>query len=607
MVSQTIDSYNSIRIQLQSFLRIDPLTPVSTAPMPTDTDANSGVNGISKRKSKISKHAAVDSTGTFTTSDSCDGSPGSASSDSFDKFGSTCSSPVPGKHHIQTNHSDIYDHSRCTDCCLSQTLAIDCIEHLSTLDAQAMETSRCLRTLVETREKMRDIVECSDNDSESVSYALPPTSIFSSGAGQGMFRNTGSVRKDGLEGGRESSGMNTHSSTQNHSASVESTRSSILPSLNIVSSFGNFISSVYDDFSSQASGPSTQSHGPSTVGSGGGIGQHQHTASGARSLRSSRSSTGSFTDRSVETERSRGSARISGVNINLNTNGVASSGGGNNGVSFSTSPDPSFIGISSSGLRSDNNSNGSHAYTRVHPTSVNSSTAQNSSAAASPANAGSTNSLSLLTETNIKALQQIQIQTHHLADQRRSRPPSVASSASSASSSSSIKSRSRSMSTTSKESASSTTSSASRKSGKCSTDGSSKDNRERAVSAANSMASKVESKLISQQLAQQLETIHIRKKLSVDDSMPERLPASPTAPWSDIPISIIPRTRSLSNDGKDMAYSGNKLSPSHTPIRAGVMGSGYYHSPVYSAASMPRDSMSIYAKNQLSPTSKDEV
>jgi hypothetical protein len=125
------------------------------------------------------------------------------------------------------------------------------------------------------------------------------------------------------------------------------------------------------------------------------------------------------------------------------------------------------------------------------------------------------------------------------------------------------------------------------------------------VSAANSVASKVESKLISQQLAQQLETIHIRKQLSVDESMPDRLhPGSPTTtPWSDIPISIIPRNRSLSNDGKDLAYTGNKLSPSHTPIRAGsMMGGSYYHSPSSSypvTSSIPRDSMSMYASKQL--------
>jgi len=164
------------------------------------------------------------------------------------------------------------------------------------------------------------------------------------------------------------------------------------------------------------------------------------------------------------------------------------------------------------------------------------------------------------------------------------------------------------MSTASRESASSSTSSASRKSEKCSTDGTSKDNRDRAVSAANSVASKVESKLISQQLAQQLETIHIRKQLSVDESMPDRLhPGSPTTtPWSDIPISIIPRNRSLSNDGKDLAYTGNKLSPSHTPIRAGsMMGGSYYHSPSSSSSSypvissIPRDSMTMYASKQL--------
>lgn len=578
---------------------------MSAAPATASGDSTSSFSNVQKRTSKTTKNVAVDSNGTFTTSDSDPGSPATASTDSLDR----CVSPVPGKHPVRMCHGEIYDHSRCTDCSLSQTLAIDCIEHLSTLDAQTMETSRCLRLLVETREKMRDVVEWTDYDSASISHSLPPTNSFSSSS-HSSLRSTGGVRKDGPDGTREMTGAHAHSSTHHHPAASEPSRSSILPSLSMVSSFGNFISSVYDDFSSQASGRSAAlSQGPSPVGSVSGLGQ-LHLTSGARSLRSSRSSTGSFTDRSVETERSRGSARI-GSNTNngaMNASGALSSGV--SGIGLNMSPETLSIGIGNSNdhgnhnqrLHNSNSSHGSRTHSGDRPNSAVVSTTDNSTSgvAKSPGS-----NVSLLTETNIKALQQIQIQTHQLADQRRSRPPSVASSASSASSSS-IKSRGRSMSNASKESASSTASSASRKSGKCSTDGSSKDNRDRAVSAANSIASKVESKLISQQLAQQLETIHIRKQLTVDESMPERHPVSPTTPWSDTPISIIPRTRSLSSEGKDMAYAGSKLSPTHTPIRAGAVmgGSGYYHSPVglsYPVGGLPRDSMSLYANNVPSP------
>ena len=59
----------------------------------------------------------------------------------------------------------VYDHSNCHDCGCGSSLAFDCNEHFEELSAKFLILSKKLASLIEVREKMKDMWQLLNNTS----------------------------------------------------------------------------------------------------------------------------------------------------------------------------------------------------------------------------------------------------------------------------------------------------------------------------------------------------------------------------------------------------------------------------------------------------------
>ena len=144
-ISLTIESFLSTRLQLQDFIAAETSTLASSTRVSLDKAAATTATASTAK-------GAGEAVGHTELKDASEG---------VQTTRTTAPTEVVG---AEVQSSNIYDHSRCRDCSQSQSLAIDCLDHIASLESQTLETSQCLALLVEARERLRDFVEPNQPD-----------------------------------------------------------------------------------------------------------------------------------------------------------------------------------------------------------------------------------------------------------------------------------------------------------------------------------------------------------------------------------------------------------------------------------------------------------
>ena len=144
-ISLTIESFLSTRLQLQDFIAAETSTLASSTRVSLDKATTAAASAGGKGTER-------ECTGHTELKDASEG---------IQTARTTSPTEVVA---TEVQNSSTYDHSRCRDCSQSQSLAIDCLDHIASLESQTLETTQCLALLVEARERLRDFVEPNQPD-----------------------------------------------------------------------------------------------------------------------------------------------------------------------------------------------------------------------------------------------------------------------------------------------------------------------------------------------------------------------------------------------------------------------------------------------------------